>query len=110
MGAPTSKGGWATRGPRIGIMTSPELAAENARMRRSGASSSRKKTRGKHKSTDSTDYPPSTSSTSPLGDGSYPAMPASVLPGWGAGWGRIDRGMPATADSVRLQDVGKLLK
>ncbi|OTB03363.1 hypothetical protein M426DRAFT_180057 [Hypoxylon sp. CI-4A] len=36
---------------------------------------------------------------------------AGVLPGWGAGWGRIDRGGNSLAmNNVRLQDVGSLLR
>jgi PHS family inorganic phosphate transporter-like MFS transporter len=44
-------------------------------------------------------------------DGSdMPVAPASVLPGWGAGWGRIDRGNLPQMEQIRLHDVGKLLK
>jgi PHS family inorganic phosphate transporter-like MFS transporter len=39
------------------------------------------------------------------------ATPASVLPGWGAGWGRIERdGQPMPLENIRLQDVGSLLR
>ncbi|KLU93038.1 hypothetical protein MAPG_11979 [Magnaporthiopsis poae ATCC 64411] len=35
----------------------------------------------------------------------------AILPGWGAGWGRMDRGgQPASAENMRLRDVGSLLK
>ncbi|KAL8382369.1 hypothetical protein RB595_006247 [Gaeumannomyces hyphopodioides] len=35
----------------------------------------------------------------------------TMLPGWGAGWGRMDRsGQPASADNMQLRDVGSLLK
>jgi len=86
---------------RVGIMTSPELAAQNARSppskRRTGSA------RGD---------PPGTASSAGLGDerGTV-ATPASVLPGWGAGWGRVDcEGEPARLDVMRLQDVGNLLR
>ncbi|KAI0392025.1 phosphate permease [Xylariaceae sp. FL0594] len=36
-------------------------------------------------------------------------IPPGAVPGWGVGWGRVDRGRPAPMDSVRLQDVGRLL-
>ncbi len=103
-------GAWAPRSPRVGIMTSPELAAENARLHKSGGAINWWK-RGKHRSQDSGDYPPSTAGSGPpTADDQYPAIPASVLPGWGAGWGRIDRGSLGTKDDIRLQDVGSLLK
>jgi len=102
----SSRGGWVARSPRVGIMTSPELAAENARLQKTKGN----RRRGKNKSVESNDYPPSTSSTAPIGESQYPSMPASVLPGWGAGWGRIDRGGNLTEENIRLQDVGKLLR
>lgn len=36
------------------------------------------------------------------------ARPGTAVPGWNAGWGRIDRG--ASPDDIRLQDVGGLIK
>jgi MFS transporter, PHS family, inorganic phosphate transporter len=43
--------------------------------------------------------------------GEVMATPANVLPGWGAGWGRIDRGgQVAPLENIRLQDVGSLLR
>lgn len=36
---------------------------------------------------------------------------AGVLPGWGVGWGRVDRGgNPIAMENIRLQDVGSLLR
>ncbi|KAI0475426.1 H+ symporter [Xylariaceae sp. FL0804] len=58
-------------------------------------------------------YPESTSSTAPFAAATdEPPLPtAGILPGWGAGWGRIDRGgNPLTLENIQLQDIGRLLK
>ncbi len=113
-------GGFAAgRSPRVGIMTSPELLAaasaeEKGKKGLTGSASNHHHHRrwgAAKKSRESNDYPPSTSSTAPIDDLGPPAMPAAVLPGWGAGWGRIDRGgHPTSLENIRLQDVGSLLK
>ncbi|KAI1083545.1 phosphate permease [Whalleya microplaca] len=91
------------------IMTSPELAAQAADTRRGW----RLWRRG-HRPGSSHDaaYAGSTSSTAEFGtSGETMVASAAVLPGWGVGWGRIDRGgNPLTMDNIRLQDVGSLLK
>jgi PHS family inorganic phosphate transporter-like MFS transporter len=91
-------------GGRMGIMTSPELVALNAGSRRRGFWR-------RNRRDQQDERPDSTSSTSdmtgaPAGEGTT----MSVLPGWGAGWGRVDRGgHPLGMDNIRLQDVGRLL-
>ena len=102
---------WA-RSPRLGIMTSPELAAQNGAAKKMNR---RSKQRGRNSSGGSDEYAfSSTSSTRGItmngGDDENPRMPASVLPGWSAGWGRIDRGAAPGMENIRLQDVGSLLK
>lgn len=43
--------------------------------------------------------------------GADSAMDQQQLPTWGAGWGRIDRGVPpSTRGNMQLQDVGMLLR
>lgn len=145
--------------PRIGIMTSPEIAARDAARpdasrgsssNRWHISSRRQLLPGGHNRNRDT---ASTLGGSPMpqpalassaggspkmsGDGEHssdsgaragglsppPAPPpavmaartgaggAAVFPGWGAGWGRIDRGGYGTPlEDIWLQDVGSLLK
>ena len=126
--------GWTSRNPRMGIMTSPELAVQQTSPAggpsaggagAGGASGgkgslgrgaslrmhkkpTRKKERGT--SSESNEYALSMSSG---GDDSMLVAPAAVLPGWGAGWGSVDRAGPmrsAAQDNIRLEDVGRLLK
>lgn len=129
LGRGGTKGGWA-RSPRVGIMTSPELAAQNGSSPRSHGEKKSGGARGKFAkklgmfgrergtSTASDEYAfSSTSSTAgrttgAVADGfTATATPANVLPGWSAGWGRVDRGgHPTSLENIRLQDVGSLLK
>ncbi|RYP41742.1 hypothetical protein DL767_000758 [Monosporascus sp. MG133] len=97
-------------GPRVGIMTSPELAAQQQAQakeerRKGGRFFWRRKRRPT--SEQSAEHPTSSgSSTAAMMPGN-----AGVLPGWGAGWGRVDRGgNPIAMENIRLQDVGSLLK
>jgi PHS family inorganic phosphate transporter-like MFS transporter len=88
---------------RVGIMTSPELAAQNAR--------SRKRTLWRRNPREEA-RPDSTSSTSNIAGPQIGQEMANsgVLPGWGVGWGRVDRGgRPLGMENIRLQDVGSLL-
>ncbi|KAI0152335.1 phosphate permease [Hypoxylon sp. NC0597] len=95
---------------RTGIMTNPELAARGVNApnkwwrfwRRNRPPSSQ----------GMSNYAPSSTSTAGFtASGDTVVASASVLPGWGAGWGRIDRGGNTLAmDNIRLQDVGSLLR
>lgn len=101
--------GW-TRS-RTGIMSSPELVAQNAEMtNRSWMFWKRNWSRPG--TATAADCGASSSSTAGFaGSGDTVVASAGVLPGWGAGWGRIDRGgNPLAMDNIRLQDVGSLLK
>ncbi|KAI1259769.1 phosphate permease [Xylariaceae sp. FL1019] len=96
-----SQGNFGTGGGRVGIMTSPEIAAQNAARRKGPFWRRRRQPEPQQR-------PDSMSSSSNLQG--TPADSIGVLPGWGAGWGRIDRGgNPLTMDNIRLQDVGSLL-
>ncbi|KAI1633974.1 H+ symporter [Biscogniauxia mediterranea] len=97
-------------GPGVGIMTSPELAALNARSKKKGFRGWKRDSRTQSQETNG--YPDSTSSTAGFtSTGDTVVADASVLPGWGAGWGRVDRlGNPLAMENIRLQDVGSLLK
>jgi MFS transporter, PHS family, inorganic phosphate transporter len=122
------------RNERVGIMVSPEMAAQNAAngglsprngLRSRDGMASREndgtgvpykkgmlfhRPRQQHTSKESDDSQSAfTTATGP--DGEVLATPANVLPGWGAGWGRIDRGGEmAPMENIRLQDVGSLLR
>lgn len=100
---------------RVGIMTSPEIMAENARMRRPRFW--RKRHKAKTSSEDTNEIAMSTRSSATTDDEIFrsgPPAPQAVNqppPSWGAGWGRIDRGgPPPLLNSVQFQDVGMLLK
>ncbi|KAI1450208.1 phosphate permease [Annulohypoxylon stygium] len=96
---------------RTGIMSSPELVAQNAEMtNRSWMFWKRNWSRPG--TATAADCGASSSSTAGFaGSGDTVVASAGVLPGWGAGWGRIDRGgNPLAMDNIRLQDVGSLLK
>ncbi|KAH8884804.1 phosphate permease [Thozetella sp. PMI_491] len=101
------------RSPRMGIMTSPELAAQTQSAVRQGGRGwpNPKKAWRKERSVSNESNGYAFSMSSGGGD-EMPIAPAGVLPGWGAGWGRIDRGRPqgTAADNIYLQDVGKLLR
>ncbi|KAI1809467.1 phosphate permease [Poronia punctata] len=105
-----ANGGWRRR-PRLGIMTRPDHADQSPTAKR----------RSFWKRTTQAPQGPqprregradSTSSTSNI-TGNPPEgglSSTNVIPGWGVGWGRVDRGgRPIGMDSVRLQDVGHLL-
>ncbi|KAI0811610.1 major facilitator superfamily domain-containing protein [Xylaria sp. FL0064] len=92
-------------GGHTGIMTSPELAAQNAESRkRRFWGWSRRDKRGER--------PDSTSSTTNIAGETMDEATAAtgIPPRWGAGWGRIDRGHPPAMENIRLQDVGQLLE
>jgi MFS transporter, PHS family, inorganic phosphate transporter len=103
-----------------GIMTSPEIAAQEEQMRRRLRNKSQRQRRTGSGGIDGDDYlryggRPSTSSSmarANMGDPRLPATPPSVLPGWGAGWGRVEggRGYADGDRSFRMQDVGNLLR
>ncbi|KAK1473985.1 H+ symporter [Colletotrichum cuscutae] len=113
---------------RVGIMTSPDLIAEEEHRRRSQTRFWRKRRRergggGSGSSIgDGTDeYPMSirnsgvssayTGRNMGAADEQMPADPAApgVFPTWGAGWGRVDRGAQPM-ENVKLHDVGSLLR
>jgi PHS family inorganic phosphate transporter-like MFS transporter len=98
------------RSPRLGIMTSPELAAQ------AGSGAKKGEKRRWRKSPDNERGGSGESShaivvTGGSQDGAdeFPVAPASVLPGWGAGWGRVEGGQHG-ATNIQLHDVGSLLK
>lgn len=145
--------------PRVGIMTSPELAAQQQHRSNSATTTTR---RGQYRSGGiGSGSPPQSATNLSLGSPALGANDArkstgdreaadagrrqrwgwggrsrrrhstssndfglgapgmandqlpspAILPGWGAGWGRMDRGgQPASADNMRLRDVGSLLK
>jgi MFS transporter, PHS family, inorganic phosphate transporter len=83
------------------VVASPELAAQNAHSRKRhfwrGRSRAERQQGGRADST---------SSTANI----TTATPNAVPPGWGAGWGRIDRGGQSVGlENIKLQDVGQLL-
>ncbi|KAK1594252.1 H+ symporter [Colletotrichum navitas] len=107
---------------RVGIMTSPVLLAEEQRQRRSQSRFwHKKKERGRESSASGTeDYTRNfrnSGVSSAYGrnmgtaDEHIPpdSMALEVLPTWGAGWGRVDRGAQPM-DNVKLHDVGSLLR
>jgi MFS transporter, PHS family, inorganic phosphate transporter len=98
------------RNPRVGIMTSPEMVAQQKKQPAGGKKW--KRTRGG--SEDTGLEMSSTSSVRQMVDPveEDPSVAHGVvnLPGWGAGWGRVDRGDNPTSKNIRLQDVGNLLK
>ncbi|KAK8080593.1 Repressible high-affinity phosphate permease [Apiospora hydei] len=122
------------RNPRVGIMTSPEMAVQQQQhqqhqqeshehhSRRGGSSRSGKWSWRRGGSNDTAGYEmSSTSSTTgivaPSGgtvvreDGDTSGAHGGLLPGWGVGWGRIDRGgHPTSVENIKLQDVGRLLR
>lgn len=102
------------RSPSSDIMSSPELAAQNAEAaaREKGLWYGRLMGRKERApSSESSGYALSTASG---GGDEMPMMPPSALPAWGGGWGRAgERGgvLPMTPmESIRLHDVGSLLK
>ncbi|KAI1152061.1 major facilitator superfamily domain-containing protein [Nemania diffusa] len=89
-------------GGRVGIMTSPELAAQNANSRKRRFWSSGRRDQNELRSN-------SQSSTANIAGPTIDEATA-VPPGWGAGWGRVDRlGQPVGMENIRLHDVGHLL-
>ncbi|KAI0447120.1 major facilitator superfamily domain-containing protein [Xylaria telfairii] len=86
---------------RVGIMTSPELAAQNANSRK------RRFWRW-NRQDEHGGRPNSTSSTTNMASTTVDEA-TEVPPGWGAGWGRVDRGQPVGMENIRLHDVGHLL-
>jgi len=99
-------------GGRVGIMTSPELAAQNATTRkrsfwRRGRPNGQREERAE--STSSTSNITGNPTTTTISTTNEDIIAAGIVPGWGVGWGRVDRGRPVGMDSVRLQDVGRLL-
>ncbi|OLN97524.1 Repressible high-affinity phosphate permease 1 [Colletotrichum chlorophyti] len=111
---------------RVGIMESPDLLAEGERRRRSQSRfwRNRRKERGANSSFGGTDEfamsirnsGVSSSYGRNMGavDGQaqhehQPPITAGFFPTWGAGWGRVDRGVQPM-DNVRLHDVGSLLR
>lgn len=101
---------------RVGIMTSPELVAENSRLRKTRLW--RKHHKAKTSSEGTNEIALSTRSSATADDDIFPAgAPMSMNhatpqppPSWGAGWGRVDRGgPPPLLNAVQLQDVGMLL-
>ncbi|KAI1323200.1 phosphate permease [Xylariaceae sp. FL0255] len=108
--AHSSPGGFGGSGRnRVDIMTSPEIAAQNAASRRR-AFWRRNRPNGDNDAEIHDERPDSASSTSNIAASALPPESMGVLPGWGAGWGRIDRGgRPLALENIRLQDVGSLL-
>lgn len=96
-------------GGRTGIMTTPEPVLQNPRPMSNGWKLWR---RDPSNGDDGTEYAASsTQATGFATSGETVIANTGVLPGWGAGWGRIDRGgSPLTMENIRLQDVGSLLR
>jgi MFS transporter, PHS family, inorganic phosphate transporter len=103
-----AKKNWAG-GQRVGIMTSPEIAAQQAQDPAKLKKWKRK--RGGSDETDNYDFESTSSTTGIVGPGDPAKGHAGVFPGWGAGWGRIDRGgNPTSVENIGLRDVGNLLR
>jgi MFS transporter, PHS family, inorganic phosphate transporter len=105
--------GYLGGSPRVGIMTSPELAAQSSSSRKGGRRY--KNTRGGSQDSAHNEFSSASSTTgmvSPTSvlDGETRGAHGGVFPGWGAGWGRIDRGGNLATENIRLQDVGHLLR
>lgn len=107
--------------PRMGIMASPELVAENARQQKSRFWRRSRKSRIGSDGSNEIALRSRSPRANGNGDGGSADGAASTtsqtmlhqqqLPTWGAGWGRIDRGgPPPLSDNMRLQDVGSLLR
>ncbi|KAI0158868.1 H+ symporter [Pestalotiopsis sp. NC0098] len=103
-----------SRSQRVGIMTSPEIAAQQAQELRTA-----RRLRRKKGGSEDTAYDfESTSSTTGIVRPSSAQQDVEeargyggVFPGWVAGWGRIDRGgNPTSVENIGLQDVGNLLR
>jgi PHS family inorganic phosphate transporter-like MFS transporter len=113
----TVSGGASYRGgrsPRMGIMTSPELAAQmetRAQEQKGGRKRwGRRAEKERGGSSGSHDVVVGRAGSQDDGD-EMPIAPASVLPGWGPAWGRGPRsGQDAGMADIRLHDVGSLLK
>ncbi|KAI8956289.1 major facilitator superfamily domain-containing protein [Xylaria longipes] len=88
-------------GVRVGIMTSPELAAQNANSRK-------RRFWGWNRQNQHGRCSNSTSSTTNIASTTVDEA-TEVPPGWGAGWGRVDRVQPLGMENIRLHDVGHLL-
>jgi PHS family inorganic phosphate transporter-like MFS transporter len=108
-------GNWA-RSQRLGIMTSPEIAAQQAQEMRK-TPKKWKRNRGGSDDTGGFDFESTSSSTgivrSSLSrqEGEAGRAYGGVFPGWGVGWGRIDRGgNPTSVENIGLRDVGNLLR
>ncbi|KAI0184294.1 H+ symporter [Xylaria flabelliformis] len=89
-------------GGRMGIMASPELVAQNA-------SSRKRRLWGWNRRNQNVERANSSSSTANIANATMDETIA-VPPGWGAGWGRIDRGQPLAMENIRLHDIGQLLR
>ncbi|KAI0206529.1 major facilitator superfamily domain-containing protein [Astrocystis sublimbata] len=89
-------------GGRVGIMTSPELAAQNA------SQQSRRFWRWNRQEQVARRCP-SSGSTANIARTTTAEDFTTLPPGWGAGWGRVDRGISAGSEDIRLHDVGHLL-
>ncbi|KAI0457549.1 major facilitator superfamily domain-containing protein [Xylaria acuta] len=101
MYARSRQGSFFGDGGRVGIMTSPELAAQNANSRR-------RHFWGWNRQNQHGERSNSTSSTMNIANTTVDEA-TGVPPGWGAGWGRVDRGRPVGMENIRLHDVGQLL-
>ncbi|KAH9887839.1 H+ symporter [Xylariomycetidae sp. FL2044] len=95
-----------------GIMTSPEIAARNAEAERRRRWWQRNGRRGKRRRREDEAYADSTHSHARLRRTDNTAVAnTGVLPGWGIGWGRVDRlGNPLAMENIQLEDVGRLLR
>ncbi|KAI0132569.1 H+ symporter [Xylariales sp. AK1849] len=109
--------GSALRGQRVGIMTSPELAAQQAReMKTMGRQWN--VNRGGSQDSEHCDFGSTSSTAGIVAPGAARLVGGKeirgyggVFPGWGAGWGRVDPGgNPASAENISLQDVSNLLR
>ena len=104
---------------RVGIMTSPELLPKRGISEKGGGSPRGHGRAGSETSTSGGAYTVSVSSNGRTGvdvpdDDLYiQGSMAGVLPGWGAGWAVQRHPRPngsVRVESIKLQDVGKLLK
>lgn len=105
---------------RVGIMTSPELVAQNARApprkrtaffrRHSRSGGNRENLRSAGSNTFATSRTGSAAGDSGSIEMTVASPADQAAPSWGAGWGRVERTGPSPAlDTAQLRDVGALL-
>ena len=92
---------------RVGITSSPPLSGGELKIKRKGRIRAAFLGNSMWSRADSWHITQEMTAHTPQAGGWDPG--SGQVPGWVAGWGRIDRG-PTPMDGIRLEDVGSLLK